>query len=105
MLFLPGLVDDFKPLPLPFSHQPAPMASTLATSASEPAAVESLPPFPPTLRGPTLELASSHLMCCVALTGVLVLQAGRWWAEQKDDDDEDDEEESVEPKEEPQEDS
>lgn len=23
-------------------------------------------------------------MCSVALTGVLALQAGRWWAEQKD---------------------
>ncbi|GJE98147.1 Shr3 amino acid permease chaperone [Phanerochaete sordida] len=87
---LPNLVENFKPLPLPFVHQPTPMASTLAKT-SQAAALQELPPFPPSLRGPTLELASSHLMCCVALTGVLVLQAGRWWAEQKDLDDDEDE--------------
>ena len=80
------------------------MASTLATAPTEAAAVNALPPFPPTLRGPTLDLASSHLICSVALTGVLLLQAGRWWAEQQDDDDEEDEEavaaEETEPKEE-----
>ncbi|KAI0279803.1 Shr3 amino acid permease chaperone, partial [Russula aff. rugulosa BPL654] len=42
--------------------------------------------FPPELRTPTLELASSHLICSVALTGVLALQTGRWWAERADDD-------------------
>jgi ER membrane protein SH3 len=42
--------------------------------------------FPPDLRTPTLELASSHLICSVALTGVLALQTGRWWAERADDD-------------------
>jgi len=42
--------------------------------------------FPPDLRAPTLGLASSHLICSVALTGVLALQAGRWWAERADDD-------------------
>jgi len=42
--------------------------------------------FPPDLRTPTLGLASSHLICSVALTGVLALQAGRWWAELADDD-------------------
>jgi ER membrane protein SH3 len=51
----------------------------------------SLPPFTPTfpsfLRTPTLELASSHLVCSVALTGILALQAGRWWAENNDSDD------------------
>ncbi|KAF8515879.1 Shr3 amino acid permease chaperone [Gautieria morchelliformis] len=41
--------------------------------------------FPSELRAPTLELASSHLVCSVALTGVLVLQAGRWWAEGEDE--------------------
>ena len=41
-------------------------------------------PFPPALREPTLDLASSHLVCSVALTGVLVLQAARWWSEQTD---------------------
>ena len=93
------LIANFKDLPLPFPHQPEPMASTLATAPSEAAAVNALPPFPPSLRGPTLELASSHLICSVALTGVLLLQAGRWWAEQKDVDDDDDEQEEEESKE------
>ncbi|KIJ16730.1 hypothetical protein PAXINDRAFT_175965 [Paxillus involutus ATCC 200175] len=44
--------------------------------------------FPRALRSPTLELASNHLICSVALTGVLILQAGRWWAELSDGDDE-----------------
>ncbi|KAI0261002.1 Shr3 amino acid permease chaperone [Gloeopeniophorella convolvens] len=43
--------------------------------------------FPPDLRAPTLTLASSHLVCSVALTGVLALQTGRWWAERAEDDD------------------
>ena len=46
-------------------------------------------PFPRALRNPTLELASSNLICSVALTGVLALQAGRSWAERADDDDDD----------------
>ncbi|KAG9046534.1 hypothetical protein FS837_004233 [Tulasnella sp. UAMH 9824] len=41
-------------------------------------------PFPDGLRQPTIELASSHLICSVALTGVLLLQAGRAWAEEED---------------------
>ena len=65
------------------------MAATLANAPTRTAPADALPPFPPTLRGPTLELASSHLICSVALTGVLLLQAGRWWAEQKDVDDDD----------------
>lgn len=44
-------------------------------------------PFPRLLRAATLELASTHLICSVALTGVLALQAGRYWAESVDDDD------------------
>ena len=48
-------------------------------------------PIPRALRSATLELASNHLICSVALTGVLALQAGRFWAESADsDDDEDD---------------
>ncbi|KAG9318880.1 Shr3 amino acid permease chaperone [Chiua virens] len=43
--------------------------------------------FPRALRSPTLDLASNHLVCSVALTGVLILQAGRWWAELSDGDD------------------
>lgn len=48
-----------------------------------------VPPFPAYLRGPTLQLASSHLVCSVVLTGVILLQAGRWWAEQADEDGDD----------------
>ncbi|KAK0197174.1 Shr3 amino acid permease chaperone [Armillaria mellea] len=50
----------------------------------------SLPPhnltdaFPAVLRSATLDLASSNLVCSVALTGVLALQAGRFWAETYD---------------------
>ncbi|KAF9264826.1 hypothetical protein L218DRAFT_862153 [Marasmius fiardii PR-910] len=53
----------------------------------------SLPPhelsdaLPQDLRQPVLDLASSHLICSVTLTGVLALQAGRFWAEKADDDD------------------
>lgn len=45
-------------------------------------------PFPRALRHATLELASSNLICSVALTGVLALQAGRFWAESADSDNE-----------------
>ncbi|KZS98916.1 hypothetical protein SISNIDRAFT_480508 [Sistotremastrum niveocremeum HHB9708] len=41
-------------------------------------------PFPDILKKPTLELASSHLVCSVAMTGVLLLQAGRYWADGED---------------------
>ncbi|KAG6879529.1 hypothetical protein C0992_001862 [Termitomyces sp. T32_za158] len=44
-------------------------------------------PFPRSLRHVTLELASNNLICSVALTGVLALQAGRFWAENSDTDD------------------
>jgi hypothetical protein len=39
------------------------------------------------LRHATLELASNNLICSVALTGVLALQAGRFWAESSEEDD------------------
>lgn len=42
-------------------------------------------PFPQSLRSAVLDLASSNLICSVALTGVLALQAGRFWAETADD--------------------
>lgn len=45
--------------------------------------------IPLSLRTSTLELASNNLVCSVALTGVLALQAGRWWAERADPDEED----------------
>lgn len=52
-----------------------------------------LDPVPRTLRHATIELASSNLICAVALTGVLALQAGRFWAESSDNDDDDEYEE------------
>ncbi|KAG8786969.1 hypothetical protein FRC15_010289 [Serendipita sp. 397] len=45
-----------------------------------------LPRFPYNLRQPTIELASSHLICAVALTGVIILQTARYWAEGEQDD-------------------
>ena len=47
-----------------------------------------------------MELASSHLVCSVALTGVLILQAARWWAEEKDVDEDDEEEVVAQPRDE-----
>jgi len=47
-------------------------------------------PFPRVLRSATLDLASNHLICSVALTGVLALQAGRFWAEKADEEGDDD---------------
>lgn len=55
---------------------------------------KNLPPHPSTdaipedLQSAVFELASNNLICSVALTGVLGLQAGRFWAESADDDDE-----------------
>lgn len=40
--------------------------------------------FPPTLKVQVLNLASANLICSVALTGVMGLQAARWWAESSD---------------------
>ncbi|KAF9457180.1 Shr3 amino acid permease chaperone [Collybia nuda] len=54
-----------------------------------------LDPFPRTLRHATLELASNNLICSVALTGVLALQAGRFWAESSDNDEDEYEEVEV----------
>ncbi|KAG9122513.1 hypothetical protein FRC07_001072 [Ceratobasidium sp. 392] len=49
---------------------------------------EPLPPttavFPKIAKDSTLALASSHLVCSVALTGVLILQAARYWVESPD---------------------
>jgi len=41
--------------------------------------------FPSSLQQPTIELATSHLICSVALTGVLFMQAGRAWAQVEDE--------------------
>lgn len=40
--------------------------------------------FPATLKQSTLEIASKNLVCSVALTGVMLLQAGRQTSEHKD---------------------
>lgn len=40
--------------------------------------------FPTYLKKPTLDLAISHLICSVIMTGVLFLQAGKWWADGED---------------------
>ncbi|KAG8726646.1 hypothetical protein FRC12_023209 [Ceratobasidium sp. 428] len=49
---------------------------------------EPLPPataaFPKIAKESTLAVASSHLVCSVALTGVLLLQAARYWVESPD---------------------
>lgn len=47
--------------------------------------------IPRSLRLTTLELASNNLICSVALTGVLALQAGRSWAERTEEGEDDDE--------------
>ena len=51
--------------------------------------VSSSVPLPPSLRFEVLNLASAHLVCSVALTGVMALQAARWWSEHADDEDTD----------------
>ncbi|KLO18834.1 hypothetical protein SCHPADRAFT_866063 [Schizopora paradoxa] len=52
--------------------------------------VPSSVPLPPSLRFEVLNLASAHLVCSVALTGVMALQAARWWSEHADDEDDTD---------------
>ncbi|ELU44892.1 EI24 domain-containing protein [Rhizoctonia solani AG-1 IA] len=42
--------------------------------------------IPKSTKEATLNLASYHLVCSVALTGVLILQAARYWAESPDGD-------------------
>lgn len=58
-------------------------------------AFESIPPHssrtsevPPSLRSEVLNLATGNLVSSVALTGVMVLQAARWWSEQSDPEEE-----------------
>ncbi|KAH7107346.1 ER membrane protein SH3-domain-containing protein [Auriculariales sp. MPI-PUGE-AT-0066] len=40
---------------------------------------------PTILVKPTVDIASRHLVCCVLLTGIIVLQAARLWAENEQD--------------------
>ncbi|KAH7340969.1 hypothetical protein B0J17DRAFT_340694 [Rhizoctonia solani] len=58
------------------------------THLSEPLP-SSVSSIPESAKEATLNLASYHLVCSVALTGVLFLQAARYWAESPDGDDED----------------
>ncbi|KAH9842560.1 Shr3 amino acid permease chaperone [Rhodofomes roseus] len=81
---LPNISTNFTFLVFP-SQTPSISGSTSQHSPSA-----SLPPFPAYLHEPTFQLASSHLVCSVMLTGVILLQAGRWWAEQADEDGDDD---------------
>ncbi|KAI0031694.1 Shr3 amino acid permease chaperone [Vararia minispora EC-137] len=43
-------------------------------------------PFPSFHKPEILKLADAHLICSVVLTGVLVLQAARWWSLSDDED-------------------
>jgi hypothetical protein len=61
-----------------FTSLPLPLSFLLSSTSS--------PRFPSPLRQSTIELASSHLICAVALTGVLILQAAKYWADGEDDD-------------------
>ncbi|KAI5899699.1 uncharacterized protein SCHCODRAFT_02682678 [Schizophyllum commune H4-8] len=62
---------------------------------------ETIPPHEPdaivpkTLRTAVIDLASNHLMCSVALTGVLALQAGRQWVQRSAREDQEEVEELV----------
>ncbi|KAG9226366.1 hypothetical protein CCMSSC00406_0003245 [Pleurotus cornucopiae] len=47
-------------------------------------------PIPSNLRTAALDLASNNLICSVALTGVLALQAGRFWADKPEEESDDD---------------
>ena len=67
----------------------SPSVAMPPSGGSPPYPASGVPPFPAYLRGPTLQLASSHLVSRVGLTGVILLQAGRWWAEQADEDGDD----------------
>ncbi|KIK08684.1 hypothetical protein K443DRAFT_118959 [Laccaria amethystina LaAM-08-1] len=71
-----------------YLHSVLPSAGLFAKFSSLPAH-QLKDPFPRALRHATLELASNNLICSVALTGVLALQAGRFWAESADDGEDD----------------
>ncbi|KAG8883565.1 hypothetical protein FRB98_003064 [Tulasnella sp. 332] len=74
--------------------QPSPSAQSLKflpltdlrtiTGKPIPPDTSKYPRFPEALRQPTIEMATSHLMIGVALTGVLFFQALRSWAESED---------------------
>ncbi|QRW27562.1 ER membrane protein SH3 [Rhizoctonia solani] len=59
------------------THRPYPSIRPLPSTVSS---------IPKSTKEATLNLASYHLVCSVALTGVLILQAARYWAESPDGD-------------------
>ncbi|VDB99123.1 unnamed protein product [Peniophora sp. CBMAI 1063] len=65
-----------------YSYNVLPILLQDMATLSSPAAKDA--PFPPELRLPTMSLASSHLVCSVTLTGVILLQAARRWSERED---------------------
>lgn len=44
--------------------------------------------IPAIFESEVLNLATANLLCSVAFTGVIALQAARWWAERADSEDE-----------------
>ena len=46
------------------------------------------------LKSEVLNFATANLVCSVSLTGVMALQAARWWSERADTDEDDDDEDS-----------
>lgn len=78
-----GIITGTRVTAWPHNSQP----SLLDLRANFVTLPEFVTEVPEPLKRSTLELASSHLVCSVALTGVLALQAGRWWAENNNDPD------------------
>ena len=74
---------------LPSSHRSFPASSSTLTLLITDIDLlsEKIPQsdsFPPDLKKSTLEIATKNLVCSVALTGVMLLQAGRQTSENKD---------------------
>jgi hypothetical protein len=88
---LPCICTPFSPVrsPFPPHHRSFSSGAGLFAKFSSLPAHQLKDPFPRALRHATLELASNNLICSVALTGVLALQAGRFWAESADDGEDD----------------
>lgn len=86
-MYLYSVLPSMFPKPIYTLHVSLRHASDLSTEFTTLPSHKLNSPFPRSLRISTLELASNNLVCSVALTGVLALQAGRWWAERADSDD------------------
>jgi ER membrane protein SH3 len=83
---------------LPLSLRPHSLFTDIFTNFTTLPIQDLTKPFPALLRNQTLELASNNLICSVALTGVLALQAGRLWAEKEGALDNDDDYVLIDPK-------